>query len=152
MKLQYFKQNQVKQFAVCIISTIATAAICFSFSDIIGYRTVALLLLADVSVLAIFYSVYPILVAAALSALIWDFFFIPPLYTFHVDNSEDFLMLIMFFIIALLNGVLSSQIRKFEKIEYQKEERQNTLKLYKTLFDSISHELRTPDCNHCRSD
>jgi len=36
----------------------------------------------------------PILLSATLSALIWDFFFIPPPYTLHVDKAEDMLMLI----------------------------------------------------------
>jgi len=144
MNLSYFKHNKASQFAISIFVTITISAICFSISDIIGYRTVALLLLASVSLLAFFFSVYPILVSATLSALIWDFFFIPPHFTLHIDKTEDVLMLSMYFLIALLNGVLTSKIRQYEKEEYQKEERQNTIKLYKTLFDSISHELRTP--------
>jgi len=79
-----------------------------------------------------------------MSALIWDFFFIPPHFTFHVGSSEDVLLLLMYFVIALVNGVLTSKVRALEKLELQKEERHNTIKLYKTLFDSISHELRTP--------
>ena len=50
----------------------------------------------------------------------------------------------MYFTIALTNGVLTSKIRQYEKLEHQKEERQKSIKLYKTLFDSISHEFRTP--------
>jgi two-component system sensor histidine kinase KdpD len=144
MSTIYFKQNKANQYIICILVTITISAICFAISNIIGYRAVALLLLAAVSILAIFFSLYPVLVSATLSALIWDFFFIPPHFTFHVEKAEDVLMLIMYFVIALLNGVLTSKIRQYEKIEYQKEERQNTIKLYKTLFDSISHELRTP--------
>jgi len=79
-----------------------------------------------------------------LSALIWDFFFIPPHFTFHVSSSEDVLLLLMYFVIALINGVLTSKFRSLEKMEVQKEEKHNTIKLYKTLFDSLSHELRTP--------
>jgi len=144
MSTIYFKQNKTNQFVISIFVTITLLAICYLISDIIGYRTVALIMLASVSILAIFFSLYPILISATLSALIWDFFFIPPHFTFHVNSPEDALMLLMFFIIALLNGVLTSKIRQYEKIEYQKEEKQNTIKLYKTLFDSISHELRTP--------
>jgi len=144
MNTTYFKQKKSNQYLISVLVIITISAICFTISDLIGYRTVALLLLTSVSLLAIFFSVYPIFVAAILSALIWDYFFIPPHYTLHVDNPEDALMLIMYFVIALLNGVLTYKIRQYEKIEYQKEERQNTIKLYKALFDSISHELRTP--------
>ena len=144
MKLYFFKQSVFKQFIVSNLSVIFVALICLASVDYIGYRSVALLLLATVSVLSMFFSLYPILAAATLSALIWDFFFIPPHFTFHVSSSEDVLLLLMYFVIALVNGVLTSKVRALEKLELQKEERSNTLKLYKTLFDSISHELRTP--------
>ncbi|MDD4967935.1 MAG: ATP-binding protein [Paludibacter sp.] len=144
MKLDYFKQSMFKQFFVSNISVITVALICYASVDIIGYRSVALLLLATVSVLAIFFTLYPILCAATMSALIWDFFFIPPHFTFHITSSEDTLLLLMYFVIALINGVLTSKVRGLEKMELQKEERHNTIKLYKTLFDSLSHELRTP--------
>jgi len=144
MNLLYFTQSNKNQYFISVIVVIAVSSICFLITDFIGYRTVALLLLTSVSLLAIFFSLYPILVAAALSALVWDFFFIPPRFTLHVNKTEDALMLVMYFIIAFINGVMTSKLRQFEKIAFIKEERQNTIKLYKTLFDSISHELRTP--------
>ncbi|MFZ0283097.1 MAG: ATP-binding protein, partial [Bacteroidales bacterium] len=69
----------------------------------------------------------PILLAATLSALIWDFFFIPPPFTLHIEKSVDLLMLIMFFIIALLNGILTSRIRRQEKKTRIREERTHAL-------------------------
>jgi len=144
MKTHYFKQNLTNQYLISIFSVIVIAIICYLSSDFIGYRSVALILLATVSILAIFFTIFPVLVAATLSALIWDFFFIPPHFTFHIDSSEDFLLLLMYFVIALINGILTSKVRQLEKLQVQKEERNNTLKLYQTLFNSISHELRTP--------
>jgi two-component system, OmpR family, sensor histidine kinase KdpD len=67
------------------------------------------------------------LLSATLSALIWDFFFLQPPYTFHVDKPEDMMMLIMFFIIALLSGVLTSRIRRQELKIRVREERTNAL-------------------------
>jgi two-component system, OmpR family, sensor histidine kinase KdpD len=144
MKLNYFKQSIFKQVFVSNLSVVLVALICYASVDYIGYHSVALLLLATVSVLSIFFSIYPVLSAAAMSAIIWDFFFIPPHFTLHITNSEDALLLLMYFVIALTSGVLTSKVRELEKQEFQKEERNHTLKLYKTLFDSISHELRTP--------
>jgi two-component system sensor histidine kinase KdpD len=144
MKLNYFKQSIFKQFVVSNISVILVALLCYASVDYIGYHSVALLLLATVSVLSIFFTIYPVLSAAAMSALIWDFFFIPPHFTLHITNSEDALLLLMYFVIALTSGFLTSKVRELEKQEFLKEERNHTLKLYKTLFDSISHELRTP--------
>ncbi len=120
------------------------AAVCYPFTELIGYRVVALLLLLAVSVLAMNFQLRPVILAAVCSALIWDFFFIPPRFTLYIGQSEDALMLVMFFIVALLNGVLTARFRKFEELARQKEERANTIKLYDALFNSLSHELRTP--------
>jgi len=91
-----------------------------------------------------FCDIYPVIVAAVLSALIWNFFFIPPLYTFHIGKSEDILMFLMYFIIALLNAVLTIKIRQIEKNEQIREEKENFLKIYASLLSSLSLELRTP--------
>jgi two-component system, OmpR family, sensor histidine kinase KdpD len=122
----------------------SVAALSYPISEWIGYRSVALLLLLTVSVLAMRFSLYPVLVAACMSALIWDYFFIPPRFTFSVGSDEDILLLIMYFVVALLSGVFNYKLRQFEHIERQKEERETAIKLYNTLFDSLSHELRTP--------
>ena len=137
---QLFKQSYfISVTIICLVS-----AICYPFTALIGYRTVALILLFTVSLLAMKLSLYPVLLAAFLSALIWDFFYIPPHFTFLVSKSEDMLMLGMYFIVAMLNGVLTSRIKHFEGLAIQREERVNALKLYDTIFNSISHEFRTP--------
>lgn len=120
------------------------ASIGFLISGVVGYHVIALLLMVTVSIIAIFFDVVPVLIATALSAIIWDFFFIPPRYTFSVSNTEDALMLLMYFIIALLNGVLTNRIRRIQKEMMEKEEKEKTIKLYSTLLNSLSHELRTP--------
>jgi len=144
MKLNYFHQSMFKQIVISNLSVVLVALICYASLNYIGYHSVALLLLATVSVLSIFFTIYPVLSAAAMSAIIWDFFFIPPHFTLHITNSEDALLLLMYFVIALTSGILTSKVRELEKQEFLKEERSHTLRLYKTLFDSISHELRTP--------
>jgi two-component system sensor histidine kinase KdpD len=53
-------------------------------------------------------------------------------------------MFLMYFIIALVNAVLTFKIREQEKKARDKEKKENTIKLYNTLLNSLSHELRTP--------
>jgi len=117
---------------------------CFLFAELIGYKVVALLLLVTVSLLAILFDILPVLIAAVLSALIWNFFFIPPLFTFHINDAEDVLLFLMYFLIALVNAVLTFKIREAENKARDKEEKENTIKLYNTLLNSLSHEMRTP--------
>lgn len=124
--------------------TITVAAVCYSLTPVIGYKVVALLLLVTVSLLAMFLDILPVLLAAALSALLWDFFFIPPHFTLTIGDTEDRIMLLLYFLIAALNGVLTYKIRQIEKDARDKEEKANAVKFYNTLLNSLSHELRTP--------
>jgi two-component system sensor histidine kinase KdpD len=140
----FHKLSLSRQYLVGILSVVLVAVICYGISGYIGYRTVALLLLFTVSVLAMFFDILPVLVAAGLSALIWDYFFIPPKFTLLVSRAEDVLMLIMYFTIAMVNAALNYKNKQWEKIARKREEKRTTLKLYNTVLNSLSHELRTP--------
>jgi two-component system sensor histidine kinase KdpD len=143
-KFLFRKINKGRQYLYCISIIVLVSAICFGLSGLMGYRVVALVLLVTVSLLAISFDILPVLISATLSAFIWDFFFIPPRFTIHVDTTEDTILLIMYFIIALINGVLTYRIRQVEKASMLKEEKANSVKLYNTILNSLSHELRTP--------
>lgn len=122
----------------------SVAGIGLLFYDFIDYRVVAFLLLVAVSILAMFMDIIPVIVAALLSALLWDLLFIPPRYTFTVGTTEDQLLLLMYFLIVVIHAVLTFRIRKAERLARMKEEKANEAKFYNTLFNSLSHELRTP--------
>jgi two-component system sensor histidine kinase KdpD len=124
---------------VCLV-----AGTCFLFTGYIGSEVVAFILLLTLSVLAMFFGIFPVLLAALLSALIWDYFFLLPRFNLRVGNTEDKIMLSMYFVIALINGVLTFKIRQIEKTARIREEKAQTLRLYNTLLNSLSHEFRTP--------
>ncbi len=119
--------SNFRQYIITSILVILTSIACYPVREVLGYQVVSFALLFLVSMLAIFYGTGPILLAAFLSALIWDFFFIPPQNTLHIERPEDVLMLIMFFIIALLNGILTSRVRNQEKKIRIREERTHAL-------------------------
>lgn len=123
---------------------LAVSLVGLSLHNLIGYRVVAFMLLVTVSILAMFLEIVPVLLAALLSALIWDFFFIPPRFTLTVGTAEDQLLLLMYFIVAMINAVLTNKIRQMEKEVKVKEDKERSVKFYNTLFNSLSHEMRTP--------
>ncbi len=132
------------QYFISATIIILVALLCYLLSGVMGYRVAALVLLLTVSLLAVIFDILPVLFSALLSALIWDYFFIPPRFAIHVDNTEDAILLVMYFVIALISGVLTYKIRDMEKKLRLKEERSNSVKLYNTILNSLSHELRTP--------
>jgi two-component system sensor histidine kinase KdpD len=138
------RTGKAKQFTIAIGSVCLVGAICFICSSLISYRVVGFILLVTVSLVAMTLDILPVLLAAVLSALIWDFFFIPPHYTFQVGSTEDTILLTTYFIVAMVSAVLTNKIRRAEKESLEKEEKAHTVKLYNTLLNSLSHELRTP--------
>ena len=138
------KFSKPKQYLISLLLVCIVSAICYFLSVHIGYKVVAFILLFTVSLIAVSFDIFPVLTAAILSALIWDYFFIPPRFTLQVGSTEDSILLLMYFVIALVNAVLTYKIRQIEKVALQKEEKANKVKLYNTLFNSLSHELRTP--------
>jgi two-component system, OmpR family, sensor histidine kinase KdpD len=139
--------SQIKtknQYLISMVSVFSVASLCLFTRDYLDYKFVGYLLLVVVSLLAMFLEILPVLLSAIISALILNFLFIKPYYTFHISDAEDSLLLFLFFVIALINGVLTHKIRKTEKTFQVKEIKVNTMKLYNALLDSLSHELRTP--------
>ena len=132
------------QFVIAIAVVLLASLLCFVSVTLIGYRVVALILLTVVSILAMTLSMWPVIAAAAISAFLWNFFFIPPLYTFHIDNAEDILMFLLYFIIALVSTVLQSRIRTEREKTRDREEKVKSIQLYHTLLNSLSHEMKTP--------
>ncbi|WP_211296738.1 sensor histidine kinase [Polaribacter butkevichii] len=138
------KYSRKKQYLISVLLITITAVLCFISINIIGYRAVALILLLVVSVNAILFDIYPVLLSSILSALIWNFFFIPPTFNLHIGTAEDALMFLMYFVIASINAVLTYKIREVERKERDEAEKEKSIKLYNTLLNSLSHELRTP--------
>jgi two-component system, OmpR family, sensor histidine kinase KdpD len=138
------KYSKTKQYLYSILLVCLVAGVCYFFQQYIGYKVVAFILLLTVSLIAMFFDILPVLVTALISALVWSYFFIPPRFTLQAESTDDFLLLLMYFIIASVNAVLTYKIRQTEKRARQIEKRAHTVKLYNTILNSLSHELRTP--------
>jgi len=119
--------SNINEYLITSVLVVLTSVAFYLIKGVIGYQVVSFGLLFLVSILALFFGMGPILMAATLSALIWDYLFIPPQFTFHVGEPLDVLMLIMFFIIAMLNGILTSRVRIQEKKIRIREERTHAL-------------------------
>ncbi|HVO43436.1 MAG TPA: sensor histidine kinase KdpD, partial [Aggregatilineales bacterium] len=100
-----------------------------SHSPLINYQEVALLLIFVLLLMGNFLGRGPILVAAAVSALLWDFLFIEPKFTLAISTLQDLLMFFLYFIAALITGNLTARLRGQERTMRRREER--TLALYR---------------------
>lgn len=144
MSLFKRKLNTVQQISLSLILIFAVAVVCYYTQNFLTYKAVAMILLMLVSLMAMLFNISTVLMAATVSALVWNFFFIPPHFTFAIQNSEDMMLFSLYFIIALVHAVLTYNIRQYEKQEQKRMEKENALSLYNTIINSLSHELRTP--------
>ena len=142
--LKTAKNKILIQLIISTLSILSVSYICYLFSAYIDYKIVAFLLLVVVSFLASFFEIVPVLFSAILSSLVWNYFFVTPLYTFSVNRVEDRIFFLMYFIIALVNAILTFKIKQYKKQISKKTEEANTFKLYDTILNSLSHELKTP--------
>lgn len=143
-----------REYLISATSVIVLSLICFPFRDYIGYQSVGLILLFNLLIMPFYVGRGAILVSALINALIWNFFFIPPIFTFEIGKLHDVLTLLLNLVIAITSGLLATRIRKQQKLVQQREK--NTFALLNFTrelsnsngkYDAISIALNHIDLN-----
>lgn len=96
-------------------------------SPYIGYRAIGFLYLMSVIVVGFRSTLGPILFAALLGALIWDYAFIPPRFAFQINEVEDKMMCLAFLLVGVLSGVLARKTKTKERLLISREQKTNAL-------------------------
>ena len=101
--------------------------LCWFIAPWIGYWSVALIYLLAVVLASLRLGRAAILLAAGVSALTWNFLFIPPRFTFYINETHDLIMFGAYFVVALVVGHVTSKLRRQQQLERQRERRTATL-------------------------
>lgn len=99
----------------------------------LGYRTVGFIFLLAVMIVGMIASLGPVVFAALVSALTWNYFFIPPKMTFIINAAEDVILCVSYGVVALVLGYMTHRLRLHERMIREREERTNVL--YEVLQD-----------------
>src|SRR6187200_2853833 len=134
----------LKEYAIAVASVAALTIACWLLTPFTGYAAISLIYLLGVLLAGMVLGRGPVLLVAALSALAWNFLFIPPLFTLHIGKLEDALTFAAYFIIAIAVGGLTTQLKAREHLAAQVQLSKDSERLRKTLLDCVSHELKTP--------
>ncbi|MFH0922068.1 MAG: sensor histidine kinase KdpD [Fibrobacterota bacterium] len=102
-------------------------AIFFVFQKPLGYTAIAPLFLLWIVISGLKYPRRIVLTVATLSALLWNFIFIPPFFTLAISQVHDMVMFLMFFVVALAIGHLTTRLRSSERAEERREKRSSAL-------------------------
>ncbi len=165
MNLVRFYQNKPIGYRVAVAGISLVTAILAPFHTHINSTTIALALLLVVLLVATLFGSRPALLASLLAVVCFNFFFLPPLYTFTIAEPQNWIALAAFLATALMAGQLSSYARRraeeaelkqkqieklygelqaaFEKAS-QAEAIKQSEKLKSALLDAVTHDLRTP--------
>jgi two-component system sensor histidine kinase KdpD len=103
--------------------------------SVTGYWAIALVYLLAVVFLAMVLNRWAVLLVATLSALLWNFLFIPPLFTFRIMHVHDLMMFVMYFVVALAMGHFTNQLHVREAAERRRERRASALN---RLLESVT--------------
>jgi two-component system, OmpR family, sensor histidine kinase KdpD len=101
-----------REYFLSALSVILLSSICYPLMEYLGYQSVGLILLLNLLLMPFYAGRGAILISAVLNSIIWNFFFIPPLFTFEIGKLHDVLTLLLNLVIALTSGLLVTRIRK----------------------------------------
>lgn len=116
-----FSTNPFREYGIALGIITALTAICWPLERVAGYTVPALVYLFAILLAAFRISRGPMIFMAGLSALAWNFFFIPPRFTLQVSALEDIILLVMFFAVALGMGQLTARLRTREVAERRRQ-------------------------------
>lgn len=126
---------------------IAVGLFGYAITPWIGYRAVgfiflsAILFIGTASLFGAVATFGPLLFAAGFCAFIWNYFFIPPQFTFQIKEPEDVMNVLAFFIVAFVSSYLTSKIKKQEAALSERAQRASVLyEFSKSLGSAKSRE------------
>lgn len=115
--------RQIHEFLLAALTTSVVTGVSWFLQGFIGYQSIALLYLLQVVAVGLKLNRIVVLTVAAASAFLWNFLFVPPRYTFYIEQFHDGMMFVTFFAVALAMGHLTSRLRDSEILERQRERR-----------------------------
>ncbi len=143
-RLTSFLAPPWRQYSATFAMVFAVSVICFLLERWMGYQTLALIYLLAVVLIALAVGRVATLLAAGLSALTWDYVFVPPRFSFHINDLYDKMMVATYCIVAIVLGELTARLREHREIELRAKLLSESERLGRTLLNSVSHEFRTP--------
>ncbi len=86
----------------------------------------------------------PALFSSLLGVLCFNFFFVPPRFTLHVEHTQFVVTFAVMFAVALIISHLAVRVRTQAEAAKRAEIVAETERLRSSLLSAVSHELRTP--------
>ncbi len=138
------KSNPAEYLFSIVNTSVTTVALQLAL-PIIGYKGVGLVFIFAVLYQSLITGRGPIYLTSFLCAISWNFFFIPPRFTFVISQKEDLIHLVLFLAMAIVLGSLTNKSRTREMAYKERETRATLLFEVSKIFsekDTLSEVLK----------
>ncbi|HTR16414.1 MAG TPA: sensor histidine kinase KdpD [Acetobacteraceae bacterium] len=98
-------------YAGSLLAVAGALGVALALRNVLGVSSVELVFLTGVLASAVAYGLSASLFACLLSVLAYNFFFLPPLYTFTIADPENIVALIVFAVVAVVASNLTARVR-----------------------------------------
>ncbi|MBL0690733.1 MAG: sensor histidine kinase KdpD [SAR324 cluster bacterium] len=115
--------SKLGAYFLTILLTIGISILFYAVLPYVGYRSLGSGFLLALLVLAVFANRGPTFLAAFSFSLIWYFFFINPTMSIRDHEWQDNMMVISFFVTAIVGGWLTSRVKYQESLMAKRESR-----------------------------
>jgi two-component system, OmpR family, sensor histidine kinase KdpD len=120
--------QQLNAYLGSALAVVLAGLITKLIESVLPLPNLSLVFLTSVLFSAVTWGLWPAIFAAMLSILVYDFSFVPPMYTLAVPSPQDFLALSIFLIVAVLTSHLAARVR--DQAETAKHREARTAALY----------------------
>lgn len=163
--MNFFRSKKIVRFGTSMLAVLLVTALLEPFRREINSTTIALAFLIVVLFSATFFGRNPALFASLAAMLCFNYFFLPPVHTWTISESQNLVAWFAFTLTAVVAGELSTYARRraeeaergkleierlyrelqdaFEQASQAEALRQSE-KLKSSLLDAVTHDLRTP--------
>ena len=99
-------------FLYAALAVAAALAVGKGLTALTPIPNLSMVFMLSVLLIAVSFGVWPAVFASFLSFLVYNFFFIPPLYTFTIAEPFELLALVIFLIVAIISSALAGRVRQ----------------------------------------
>ncbi|HVY17711.1 MAG TPA: sensor histidine kinase KdpD [Rhodopila sp.] len=100
-----------KPYLVSVALVLAAIPVANLLREVLGFGNIALVFLTAILAGAVMHGLGPSLFASLVAVLAYNFFFLPPLYTFTIADPENVVALFFFAIVAFVASNLAGRVR-----------------------------------------
>jgi two-component system, OmpR family, sensor histidine kinase KdpD len=101
----------IRTYAGSLAMVAAALVVGLALQQFLAVSNIALVFLMAVLACAITYGLWPAIMTSLVSVLAYNFFFLPPLYTFTIADPDNVVALFFFAVVAIIASNLTSRVR-----------------------------------------